>query len=125
MTVFLCQMGEEVFCFVRLFFGCQSSPCICDTLSQAICWLARNNYGVQTIFHLLEILSVGLPDACNGKRTMAVLSLIFDRLHIPLAHHKCIGPTVCLEYLDIVLDSVNMEARLPLDKVQRISNIVF
>ena len=55
---------------------------------------------------------------------MAVLSLIFNHLHIPLAHHKCIGPTVCLEYLGIILDSFYMEARLPLDKVQRILEFI-
>ena len=51
---------------------------------------------------------------------MALLTLILGCLRIPLAQHKCTGPTVCLEYLGIILDSKNMEARLPFDKVQRI-----
>ena len=55
---------------------------------------------------------------------MAILSLVFNCLHIPLAQHKCMGPTVCLEYLGIILDSMNMEARLPLDKVQRILEFI-
>ena len=46
---------------------------------------------------------------------MAVLSLLFGRLHVPLAKHKCSGPTHCLEYLGIILDSWNMVARLPTD----------
>ena len=123
---FCVKWEKKFYVFVRLVFGCRSSPRIFDTLSQAICWIARNNYGVQTIFHLLDdFLSVDLPDACTGERTMAVLSLIFNRLHIPLAQpHKCIGPTVCLEYLGIILDSMNMEARLPLDKVQRILEFI-
>ena len=111
--------------FVRLVFGCRSSPCIFDNLSQAVCWIVCNNYGVQTIFHLLDdFLTVDLPDPCIGERTMATLSLVFNRLHIPLAQHKCMGPTSCLEYLGIILDSMNMEARLPLDKVQRILEFI-
>ena len=55
---------------------------------------------------------------------MAILSLVFNRLYIPLARHKCTGPTVCLEYLGIILDSWNMEARLPLNKVQRILEFI-
>ena len=79
-------------------------------------------YVVRTIFHLLDdFLSVDLPDTCTGDRTMAILSLNFNRLHIPLARHKCTGSTVCLEYLGISLDSWNMEARLPWDKIQRIT----
>ena len=34
------------------------------------------------------------------------------------------GPTSCLEYLGIILDSMNMEARLLLDKVQRILEFI-
>ena len=55
---------------------------------------------------------------------MALLTLLFGRLHIPLAQHKCIGPTVCLEYLGIILNSSKIEARLPRDKVQRISQFI-
>ena len=55
---------------------------------------------------------------------MAILYLVFNSLHIPLAQHKCMSPTVCLEYLGIILDIMNMEARLPLDKVQRILEFI-
>ena len=51
---FCVKWEKKYYVFVRLVFGCRSSPRIFDTLSQAICWIARNNYGVQTIFHLLD-----------------------------------------------------------------------
>ena len=85
----------KYYVFVRLVFGCRSSSRIFDTLSRAICWIAHNNYGIQTIFHLLDdFLTVVKPDSCTGERTMAVLSLLFGRLHIPLAKRKCSGPTI-------------------------------
>lgn len=122
---FCVKWSGKYYVFVRLVFGCRSSPRIFDSLSQAICWIAHNNYGVETIFHLLDdFLTVDKPDICIGERTMAVLSLLFGRLRIPLAKHKCVGPTVCLEYLGIVLDSSKMEARLPVDKVQRIIQFI-
>ena len=118
---FCVKWENKYYVYVRLVFGCRSSPKIFDTLSQALCWIASNNYGIETIFHLLDdFLTVDKPDNCIGERTMALLTLIFGCLRIPLAQHKCTGPTVCLEYLGIILDSKNMEARLPLDKVQRI-----
>ena len=123
---YFCVKWEgQYYVFVRVIFGCRSSPHIFDTLSQAICWIACNNYGAQTNFHLLDdFLTVDLPDPCIGERTMAILSLVLNCLHIPLAQHKCMGPTVCLEYLGIILDSMNMDARLPLDKVQRILELI-
>ena len=107
--------------FVRLVFGCRSSPRIFDTLSQAISWIACKNYGIQNIFHLLDdFLTVDVPDECTGMRTKAVMSLLFARLCVPLATQECVGPICCLEYLGIVLDSEKLVAKLPRDKVQRI-----
>ena len=56
--------------------------------------------------------------------TRAVLSLIFNRLQIPLAAHKYVGPTTCLEYLGIILDSEQMVATLHRDKVVRITQFI-
>ena len=111
--------------FVRLVFGCRSSPRIFDTLSQAICWIACNKYGIQTMFHLLDdFLTVDKPDICSGERTRAVLSLLFNRLKVPLAANNCVGPTTCLEYLGIILDSEEMVAKLPRNKVTRIIQFI-
>jgi hypothetical protein len=41
-------------------------------------------------------------------------------LGVPLADDKREGPTTCLEYLGIILDSAFLEARLPPDKFQDI-----
>ena len=110
---------------VRLAFGCRSSPKLFDSIAQAISWIASNNYGIETIFHLLDdFLTIDTPDMCAGQRTMALLTMLFSRLNVPLAKHKCIGPADCLEYLGIILDSKNMVARLPMDKVQRIIKFI-
>ena len=64
------------------------------------------------------------PPTGDGHKTMRIMLNIFDKLNIPIAIHKTIGPVHCLEYLGIVLDSQNMEARLPRDKVVRICNFI-
>jgi hypothetical protein len=51
-------------------------------------------------------------------------NLIFRRLGIPLAPHKTIGPCYKLEYLGIELDTVLMQARLPIDKLDRIRLLI-
>ena len=43
---------------------------------------------------------------------MSLLNLRFGSLNIPLALRKCVGSTVCLEYLGIILNSSKMQARL-------------
>jgi hypothetical protein len=61
-------------------------------LSTSICWIAQSNYNISVIFHLLDdLLTIDKPDEC-GERTMALLSLIFNKLNIPLSPKKTIGP---------------------------------
>ena len=110
--------------YTRLVFGSRSSPKIFDTLSVAVCWIATNVFGISTILHLLDdFLTIDPPDIL-ADRTMALITLLFKKLQIPIAPNKTVGPTTCLEYLGIILDTEAMEARLPLVKVQRIQGIL-
>ena len=118
------QWDNLYFFYTRLVFGSRSSPKIFDTLSSALCWIATHHYGIDTMLHLLDdFLTIDPPDFV-AERTMALLTLMFNRLGVPLAKHKCVGPTTCLEYLGIILDTAKMEARLPDDKRQRICDIL-
>lgn len=120
-----CFKWESLYYFyVRLTFGCRSSPKIFDNISQAVCYIAENNFKVKNIFHLLDdFLVVDHPND-DGERSMAIMMTIFKRLNIPIAKHKTEGPVTCLEYLGVILDTDKMEARLPLVKVERICNFI-
>jgi hypothetical protein len=59
-----------------------------------------------------------------GERTMALLSLVFDKLNIPLSANKTVGPTCVLEYIGIILDTVNMQARFAEGKIVRITGFI-
>ena len=77
------------------------------------------------MFHLLDnFLTVDKPDICTGERTRAVLTLLFNRLNVLLAAHKCVGPKTCLEYLGIILDCEEMVAKFPRNKVTHIIQFI-
>ena len=62
----------------------------------------------------------GLPSqACQ----MSLSSMLFtlNTLGVPIAEHKIEGPSLIIEFLGIILDSQKMEARLPPDKLNRLS----
>jgi hypothetical protein len=93
-------------------------------LSQAVCWIAQENYGIRIILHLLDdFLTIQSPETC-GFRTMAILTVIFNRLKIPISKKKTVGPTTTLEYLGIILDTDLFEARLPEAKIERIVTFI-
>lgn len=115
---------NKFYFYTRLVFGCRSSPKIFDSLSQAICWIAQNVYHIPHILHLLDDFLTIDPPSANAHHTLSVLTSLFNDLNVPLAVHKTAGPASTLEYLGIILDSEHMEARLPADKLCRISQII-
>ena len=72
-------------------------------------------------FYLDDFPTIGPPGSADCGRT---LYLIIDcrYLGIPLALEKEEGPATMLDFLGITLDTVQMEAWLPDDKLSRIRN---
>ena len=77
------------------------------------------------VLHLLYDFLVIDEPSFTAEITMQRLLNVFGKLNIPLALHKSVGPTTCLEYLGIILDSENMIAKLPQDKLSRIKDLLY
>jgi hypothetical protein len=119
----VCWQSKYYF-YTRLPFGNRSSCKIFSLLSQAIAYIATHNYNIEVMLYLLDdYLSVDRPDVL-AERTMALIYHLFKRLCIPLALKKTMGPLTVLEYLGVILDTDLMQARLPLNKVQRIVSML-
>ena len=94
-----------VYVLVRLSFGCRSSPKIFNTLACSVCWIAENCYNIECIFHLLDdFLTIDRPHYDANTTYQSMLKL-FMSLGIPLSMNKTVGPSTCLEYLGVILDS--------------------
>ena len=93
-------------------------------MSQAICWIAVHNYGIEHILHLLDDFITFEKPGLDADRNMRLLYKIFGNLNVPMALHKTQGPETIIEYLGIILDSTAMESRLPEDKLRRISQFL-
>jgi hypothetical protein len=118
------RWNNQYFFFVRLPFGSRSSPKLFDMLSEAIVWIAEHNYGIEKMLHLLDDFFVVDVTKEDGQRTKALISLLFNRIKVPLSTQKTIGPVQEIDYLGITLDSRRMEARLPPEKIARISEMI-
>ena len=118
------KWDNKYYFYIRLVFGSRSAPKIFDSISMAVCWILENNYNIEYILHLLDdFLTIDRPDS-TPERTMAILTLVFRKLGLPLSQKKTVGTTHVLEYLGIILDSIRMGARLPTEKVSRITEFI-
>ena len=118
----VCWDGKYYF-FTRLCFGSRSSPKIFTMLSEAIHYIATHNYHIQDLLYLLDdFLTVSLP--ADGETTMSTLKTVFRVLNIPIHPKKTLGPATFMTFLGINLDTVEMQASLPHEKVERISKFI-
>ena len=118
------QWKGNIYFYTRLCFGCRSSPKLFTMLSQAVQFIATENYGISNLLYLLDDFLTIDRTMLEAQRSMALMTMIFNGLGIPISHHKTEGPTAVIKYLGITLDSVRMEARLPTDKLSRLNGLL-
>ena len=87
-------------------------------------FIAEHYYKVKHILHLLDGFLTVDPPEFDAEGTMALMTMLFNRLNVPLAANKTMGPLTCIEYLGIVLDTDKLEARLPANKVEKICKFI-
>ncbi|XP_014916462.1 uncharacterized protein LOC106965081 [Poecilia latipinna] len=116
------KWDAKFYFFVRLSFGCRSSPSLFNSLSEALCWILLNVVRLPFVLHLLDDFLLIDPPS-HSSRSLSELKALFNRVGIPLSEEKTVGPSKRLEFLGITLDSKEMVASLPADKLSRIREI--
>ena len=104
----------------QLPFGLRSAPILFNAYADALEWILRRR-GVQNIIHYLDdFLVVGSPATSECQDFLDVIQATCAELGVPLAADKVKGPTTTLSFLGIKLDTLSMQASLPIDKLVRL-----
>ena len=104
-------------------FGLRSAPFIFNKLATALEWILQC-HGIEFLLHYLDdFLLVASTSALCGAQLRLARALC-SLLGVPLADDKFDGPTTCIRFLGILLDTIAMEARLPQDKLERLTKMV-
>ncbi|CAH3182095.1 unnamed protein product, partial [Porites lobata] len=89
-------------------------------LSESLEWLVKHYLKIPSIIHILDdFFIVQPPPSSHCATALCRILTLFTELNIPLAPNKTFRPTQVLEFMGITLDSVQMQARLPEDKLIR------
>ena len=89
---------DEHYFYTRPAFGSRSSPKIFDILSSAIAWILRHIFQLSHILHLLDdFLVINNPDD-DADPSMAIITMVFNRVHLSIAPHKSVELMHGLEY---------------------------
>ena len=105
-------------------FGLRSAPLIFTALADALQWAIQQR-GVPYIAHYLDdFITIGPPNSDQCALNQQIIMATCKELGVPLAAHKSVGPTTCLTFLGIEIDTLAMELRLPRDKLNRLKDLL-
>ena len=105
----------------RLPFGSRSSPFIFNTFADLLLWILIYVCGIPFIIHYLDDFFLFNTSTDKCKADMDSMQSSFSLLGILLATDKTVGPSQCLTYLGIEIDSHSQTIRLPEEKFQDLS----
>ena len=105
-------------------FGLRSAPEIFNALADALQWIAEQ-CGISYLgYYLNDFITAGRPLSDERHIIVALLIHLCDLLGFPMASDKREGPTTCLTFLGVELDTIKLELRLPAEKLARLKGIL-
>ena len=104
--------------------GCSTSCSIFESFSTALEWIATSHLRASAVLHILDDFLFIAPTQERCARDLSNFLDLSQFLGVPIATEKTMGPYTTLQFAGITLDSVLMEARLPIDKLQKCRDLL-
>ena len=104
--------------------GCSSSCNIFECFSTALEWIIRKFCPNVGIIHVLDDFLIIAPSYNTCEQSLMKFLTICKDIGVPIAPEKTVGPLQTLPFVGINLDSTNMTASLPEDKVLKFIGII-
>ena len=104
---------------VCLPMGLSSSCQIFKAFSSSLEWISVHRFGASGVLHILDdfLFIARTEEQC--RTDLSNFLRMCDYLGVPIAQEKTCGPSQVIQFAGITLDSINQEARLPEDKLQK------
>ena len=98
-----------------------SSSCqMFQLLSTALQWIMENRYGASGMSHILDdFFVVGPPNSDKCKDDLTYFLSLCKPVGIPIKTEKTEWPTPIITIYGFQVDSIQMECRLPVDKLHK------
>ena len=87
-------------------FGLQSEPKIFDSLASMLNWILIDQCQITIIHYLDDFLIIGPPESPRCLDAIQKTLQTWAQLGVPIAPEKFEGPTTCLTFLGIKIDTI-------------------
>ena len=118
------QWQDHIYVDPMLPFGLRSAPKIFNAVADGLHW-HLTHCGIAHIYHYLDdFIMVAPPWSPRCQHYLDTLLQECKTLGVPIAMHKTEGPTTCLVFLGIEVDTAAGELRLPQEKLLRLQALL-
>ena len=117
------QWESAVYIDKALPFGLKSARKIFSAVADAVQWILYNK-GIQKRLHYSDNFILVAESLQLAERQKDILLSMFQKLNIPMEESKLEGPSTCLTFLSIEVDTVALQLHLPSDKPANLKDIL-
>ena len=115
----------KYFVDLALPFGLRSAPYIFNSVADMVEWILLNPHHVSDLMHYLDdFITAGPPDSAQCSLNLHTALSVCKKLGLPLHPGKRVGPSTQLVVLGIELDSVELCAHLPGEKLAALQDLI-
>ena len=111
---------DQLYVDTTLPFGLRSAPKIFTAIADALEWVFLHQGVTQSRHYLDDFLTMGKTESDECTKNLALIRKVCDGLGVPLKLSKIEGPSPTLSFLGICLKTINMEIRLPDEKLSQL-----
>ena len=115
---------DKIYVDATMPFGLRSAPKIFTAVADACEWILGHRGLYQVRHYLDDFIIVGPPNSSKCQEDLDTMLHTCEELGLPLAEEKQVGPSTRMVFLGLELDTVQMEIRLPVEKILRIRELV-
>jgi len=115
---------EKLYLHIALPFGLRSAPKFFSGVADAMEWILIKAGASACMYYLDDFLTLGHAESDECKQNLDLIMRICEFLGVPLKSQKIEGPSAILVFLGILLDTYQMEMRLPDEKVTELRHLL-
>ena len=117
------KVEGKYFIDCALQFGASISCKIVEDIASLIHWIVEKRAGYKFVHYLDDFFTIHrLKMVCSS--IMLVFKLVCDQIGMPVSPDKSEGPTQLIEFLGLMIETIDMVVRIPRAKMQDITLIL-
>ena len=119
------MVGNNYYFDKCLPFGSSISCALFEKFATFLEWLVKKHSKNFAVMHYLDdFLFIGRATSTNCQHSLNCFRALCATLGVPIAEDKTVGPTKCLTFLGIELDTEAMVLRLPEEKIVELKSLI-